>query len=250
MKNHEKFLGLYNDLDDILRKKYHNNDRTSSMFVKFVSDLNHTGSQQYIAVAKKLNMIRIIRNNLIHELDMNKDNFIEITNDTIKFLEDLIKLLSNPKRAREIAKPIESAYTVKSYAPMKVTDLIRKMREKGFTQVPILDDNMILKGVFSPNVVFEYISNNPKTDISELMLKDIKDLCAISKHFSETYLFIRESLDEETIDDLFMENLNGNKKPAMIFVTKNGQPNEKVEGIIVLKDLLNSSLDSDIFKCN
>ena len=218
------------------------------MFVKFVSDLNHTGSQQYIAVAKKLNMIRIIRNNLIHELDMNKDNFIEITNDTIKFLEDLIKLLSNPKRAREIAKPIESAYTVKSYAPMKVTDLIRKMREKGFTQVPLLDDNNVLKGVFSPNVVFEYISANPNADFSSITLKEIKDLCAISKHFSESYIFIPERMIEEDIDDLFTENLNTNKKPAMIFVTKNGQANEKVEGIIVLKDLLTNTLDSQVFK--
>lgn len=241
MTNHEKFLGLYNDLDNILRKRYSNNDRTSSMFVKFVSDLNHTNIPAYTQAAKKLNMIRVIRNNLIHDLDMNKDNFIEITDETINFLEELIKILEHPKTAKDIAKPIESAYTIKSYAPMNVTDLIRKMREKGFSQVPLLDDNMILKGVFSPNVLFEYISNNPNAEVSKLMLKDIKDYCAISRHFSETYLFISERLDEENIDDLFMTNINGNKKPAMIFVTKNGQQNEKIEGIIVLKDLLNSS---------
>ena len=248
MKNHEKFLGLYNDLDNVLRKKYHNNDRTASMFVKFVNDLNHTGSQAYIQIAKKLNMIRVIRNNLIHELDMNKDNFIEVTDETIEFLEDVIRLLEHPKTAKEIAKPIDTAYTVKSYAQMKVTDLIKKMREKGFSQVPMMDDSNVLKGVFSPNVLFEYIAHNPDTDIPTLTLKDIKDFCAISRHFSETYLFIRENMIEEDIDDLFMNNLNGNRKPAMLFVTKNGQPNEPVEGIIVLKDLLNASLNSDLFK--
>lgn len=248
MKNHEKFLGLYNDLDNILRKKYHNSDRTSSMFVKFVNDLNHTGSQAYMQVAKKLNMIRIIRNNLIHELDMNKDNFIDVTDETIKFLEELIRLLENPTTAKEIAKPILSAYTVKSYAPMKLTDLIKKMREKGYSQVPLMDDNNVLKGVFSPNVLFEYISQNPETDISSLTLKNIKDFCVISKHFSESYLFIREDMIEEDIDDIFMNNLNGNRKPAMIFVTKNGQANEPILGIIVLKDLLNASLSSEIFK--
>jgi len=250
MTNHEKFLGLYNDLDDVLRKKYHNNDRTVSMFVKFVSDLNHTGSQRYIQVAKKLNMIRIIRNNLIHDLDMNKDNLISITDDTIKFLEGLIHLLENPKRAKDIAKPIDTAYTIKSYAQMKVTDLIRKMREKGFSQVPLIDDNMVLKGVFSPNVLFEYVSSHPDVNVKDLTLKDIKDLCAISKHFSETYLFVREDIDEEDLDNLYMDSVNSNKKPAMLFVTKNGQANEKIEGIIVLKDLLSSGLDPDVFKQN
>lgn len=250
MKNHEKFLGLYNDLDTVLRKKYKNSDRTSSMFVKFVSDLNHTGTAQYMQIAKKLNMIRIIRNNLIHDLDMNKDNFIEITDDTIEFLEEVIKLLEHPKKAKDIAKPIVQAYTVKSYAQMKLTDLIRKMREKGYSQVPLLDDNFVLKGVFSPNVLFEYISNNPDADIANLTFKDIKDFCVISKHFSESYLFIREDMIEEDIDELYMNYLNGNKKPAMLFVTKSGQPNEKIEGIIVLKDLLSSSLDSTIFKQN
>ena len=248
MKNHEKFLGLYNDLDNALRKKYHNTDRTASMFVKFTNDLNHTGSQAYIQIAKKLNMIRIIRNNLIHELDMNKDNFIEVTDDTIKFLEELIRLLEHPQKAKDIAKPINSAYTVKSYAQMRLTDLIKKMREKGYSQVPLMDDSNVLKGVFSPNVLFEYISQNPNTDISALTLKNIKDFCVISRHFSESYLFIREDMIEEDIDDLFMNNLNGNRKPAMIFVTKNGQPNEPIVGIIVLKDLLNASLDSEIFK--
>ena len=248
MKNHEKFLGLYNDLDNVLRKKYHNSDRTASMFVKFVNDLNHTGSQAYIQIAKKLNMIRIIRNNLIHELDMNKDNFIDVTDDTIKFLEEVIRLLEHPQTAKDIAKPIVSAYTVKSYAQMKLTDLIKKMREKGFSQVPLMDDDNILKGVFSPNVLFEYVSHNNETQIGNLTLKDIKDFCVISKHFSETYIFVREDMIEEDIDDLFMNNLNGNRKPAMIFVTKNGQANEPVEGIIVLKDLLNASLNNEIFK--
>lgn len=248
MRNHEKFLGLYNDLDNLLRKKYHNSDRTASMFVKFVNDLNHTGSQQYMSIAKKLNKIRIIRNDLIHELDMNKDNFLEVTDETIKFLQELIRILEHPKTAKDIARPIDSAYTIKSYAQMKITDLIRKMREKGFTQVPLLDDNNVLKGVFSPNVVFEYISINPNADFSSITLKEIKDLCAISKHFSESYIFIPERMIEEDIDDLFTENLNTNKKPAMIFVTKNGQANEKVEGIIVLKDLLTNTLDSQVFK--
>lgn len=248
MTNHERFLGLYNDLDNSLRKRYHNNDRTSSMFVKFVSDLNRTGSQAYMKMAKKLNMIRVIRNNLIHELDMNKDNFIEITDDTIKFLEDVISLLENPKRAKDIARPILEAYTIKDYANIKLTDLIRKMREKGYSQVPILSDEMLLKGVFSPNVLFEYVSLNPTIDMNNVYLKDVKELCKINKHFSETYLFINENLDEESIDDLYMNAINDNKKPGMMFVTQNGQPNEKIIGIIVLKDLLNASINLEVFK--
>lgn len=242
MTNHEKFLGLYNDLDNSLRKKYHNTDRTVSMITKFVSDLNHTGSSNYMVIAKKINMIRIIRNNLIHELDMNKDNLIEITDETITFLEGVIKLLEHPRRARDLSKTIDSAYTIKSYANMKVVDLMKKMREKGFSQVPIIDDNLYLKGIFSPNVLFEYISQNPDTCVDQINIRDVLPLTIPSKHFSETYLFVKEDMDEEALDDMFMDQVNQNKKPAMIFVTKNGTQNEKLQGIIVLKDLIDDSL--------
>lgn len=242
MTNHEKFLGLYNDLDDSLRKRYHNNDRTQSMYVRFVSDLNRSGAKRYMQIAKKLNMIRVIRNNLVHELDMNKDNLIEITDETIKFLEDLIKLLDHPMKATDIGKPIEEAFVVNVAQNAKVKDLMKIMREKGYSQIPILKDNGSLSGVFSPNVLFEYMSHNADKSISELSLLDLKDVTPIDKHFSETYIFIAKDMLEEDIDDLFTEKLNANTKLAMMFVTENGDPSEKVIGIIVLKDLISASM--------
>lgn len=244
MTNHEKFLGLYNDLDDILRKRYHNSDRTQSMYVRFVSDLNRTGTKSYIQMAKKLNMIRVIRNNLIHELDMNKDNLIEITDDTIEFLENIIRLLNHPKRAVDIGRKIEDAYTVKICQNVQISSVMKVMREKGFSQVPILADNGSLKGVFSPNVLFEYISHN-NVDVNKISLMDLKEYTPINKHFSESYLFIPKDMLEEDIYDLFTEKLNANTKLAMMFVTENGGVDKKVIGIIVLKDLISAALENE-----
>ena len=83
MNNNEKLLSLYNELDSLLREKYHESNRSSSVITRFENDLNRSGSNSNILIAKKIRMIRILRNDLIHELDMNKDNLIAINDDTI-----------------------------------------------------------------------------------------------------------------------------------------------------------------------
>ena len=247
MQNHEKFLGLYNDLDDVLRKKYHNNDRTVSMFVKFVSDLNHTGTPAYIQMAKKLNMIRVIRNNLIHELDMNSDNLIEISDETISFLKELVTFLANPRLAKDLCTPLSNLYVLKFDDDVLIMDVVKKMRETGHSQIPIINHQKLLKGVFSPNALFEYIACNNDSDLTELKLVDLASYYPIDKHFSEQYCFIPEEMIEEDIDDLFAKAYNENKKIAMAFVTKNGKYNEPISGIIVIKDLLDNTIFTKYF---
>ncbi len=241
MNNSERFLSLYNDLDDLLRAYYHINDRTISVIVRACNDLNRTGKGSYIKIAKKLNMIRVIRNNLIHELDMNSDNLIEITDETIKFLEELVAFFTNPQTAKDIYTPLKDIYCLKIDASETIDKIISTMKKMGHSQIPIINHQNLIRGVFSPNVLFMYLEANYNADLSKLTLKDFETYYPLNKHHFETYAFIPKNMKEEDIDDLFINAYNENKKLNMVFVTKSGKANEPIEGIIVLKDLVKNT---------
>ena len=241
MDNSSRLLSLYNDLDDALREKYHDNNRSNSVVLRYINSLNHSGNNNLIKIGKKLNMIRVLRNNLIHELDMNSESLIDVTDECIDFLEKVVDQIVNPTTAKDLFTNINNAYTIKFDSNEPLLDITNKMREKGFTQVPVLNHQGIVKGVLSPNALFGFLNSQKNVCLSQLNFQDIYPYLSIEQHFSETYRFIPEYLSEQEISDLFLESFENNKKLAMCFVTKTGKSNEPLLGLIVPKDIITHS---------
>ena len=238
MNKTEEFLGLYNDLNDLLRMKYHENSRSNSVIVRYSNELNRSGNANLQKIAKKLNTIRMLRNNIVHEYDNNMDNFFEVNDEAINFLKYLVDSLKNPRIALNLYTSIDRLYFVREDEDLLVLNIMKEMRRRGFSQIPILDKNNILKGVFSPNVLFEYLVENKEADLNELTFKDLKKYLSIHNHFSESYIFIPKDLPEDEVDNIFITSYERNQKLAVAFVTKNGSPNEPILGIIVTKDII------------
>lgn len=238
MNNTDKFLELYNDLDALLRAHYHESSRTISVMIRYINDLNHSGNPKLSKIAKKLNSIRILRNNIIHDFDNNSDHLFDISDETINFLKFIVDSLKNPRNAKDLYTPLSKLYYVRENDDLRVLDVVTNMRKYGYSQVPILDKNNVLKGVFSPNCLFAYLANNQDKTISNLSFKDIKEQLPIYAHFSESYEFINEKMNETDIDNLFLTSFEKNKKLAVVFVTRSGNPKEPILGIIVTRDVL------------
>ncbi|MDY4849555.1 MAG: CBS domain-containing protein [Bacilli bacterium] len=236
--NNDIFLSLYNELDSILRNRYQNDDYFSSAIMRFIRELNKTGQRKYIDIAKRLDMIRVLRNDLIHEYDMNAMQLVNVSDETNNFLKQIIYNLNNPKRAIDICTKKESIkYISTKSLKAKVINVISLMREKGFSQLPIIDDNDVLVGVFSPNVLFDYFKNH-QTDIANLLLEELIDYLPINKHFSETYIFVRKDMDVYDLYNLLQKSLLNNEKLSMIFVSENGRIDEPILGLLVPKDII------------
>jgi len=237
--NHSKMLALYNDLDELLRSQYNDHNMSTSVMMKFIKDLSNSGYKEYVEMGKKLNMIRIIRNDLIHDLDMNRYSLIEISDETISFLEDLIKLIKHP----EIVLDRCTKYTdLLKITPDNLDDilseLIIKMREQGHTQVPVVNANRAVVGVITPNVVFDYLAHKGNVEIDKLKVNDLKDYYKVDAHFSESYRFISSSTPVVDAGTIFAKALEQREKLACLFVTRTGQVDEPLLGIIVLSDIM------------
>ena len=238
MKNSDLFLELYNDLDDLLRQKYHDSTRTNSVIIRYANELNRSGNPSLIKIGKKLNMLRVLRNSIIHDFDNNVDNIIEISDDAINFLKNLVESIRNPKNARDLYTPIVKLYYIKEDDNQSVLEVMEYMRNKGFSQAPVLGKNNVVKGVFSPNALFAYLTVNKDADVAKLTFKDIKDYLPTYAHFSECYEFISIKMSETDIDNMFSSFYERHKKLALLFVTQSGSPKEPLLGIITLSDVI------------
>lgn len=238
MNNTDRFLELYNELDNLLRKRYNELSRTTSVIVRYINDLNRSGNPALIKYAKKLNTIRKLRNDIIHEYDNNLDNFLVINDDCINFLKNLVEILRNPRTAKNLITPLEELYVIKYNDEILVKDIMKEMRRLGHSQVPVVDAFHIVIGMFTPNVLFSYLENNVDVNIETLTLKDIKEYIPLKNHFSESYEFISINTSETEVDELFYTSYQNNKKLAVALVTKRGTEKEPLLGIIVEADII------------
>jgi len=140
MDRNDNFIKLYNQLDNLLVSYYKMRDRNTSLIMRYAIDLQRSAYKQTYERGRKLNLIRVIRNMMIHDLDMNADKLVEITPDLIEFLQKEISLLSHPQTALDIATKTNALFSV---SPM---DLIQEklaiMIKRGNMQVPVLDESL------------------------------------------------------------------------------------------------------------
>lgn len=236
--NIDIFIELYNEFDDLLRDKFNNFSRSSSMISRYINQLENSNNRYNHIKAKRIDMIRILRNDLVHEFDMNSSDLLKISDTTINFLKEEIEQLKNPICAHHIMTKINNLYYA-SYQS-KLTSVLENMIRKGFTQIPVLE-NGYLKGVFSPNVLFMYMAKNNIYSFDELKINDFSNYIDINNHVSEKYELINKDTTVDEIYNIFDDYSSKGKKLVAIFVNEHGQINEKILGMIVLNDLLKIS---------
>lgn len=234
MTNNEMFFNLYNILDDQLRKYYNIDNLNTSVIIKRINELKDSPSNLDKERGDKLDIVRNLRNSLAHvERFDNKDNFI-IKTSLIKFLKQEIALIKKPPRAIDICKKIEQVYW--ATLDSNVEDVSKTMLQKGYTHVPILQDGY-LYGVFSENTIFShFVKNKYLNQDSSITLRYYDSYLDIYHHDTECFAFVSIKRKVTDLMPMFANKKDG-KRLAMIFVTKNGQENEKIIGIITYYDL-------------
>lgn len=238
----QDFLALYNRLDDLCQIRYEDFDRNHSMVMRYANELTKSLYNKTSERGKKINLIREIRNMLIHSLDMNKDGFLDINESLLSTLRYEIKVLENPKTAMSICTPIGSILRAK--LEDNIIDTFASMTEKGYMHLPVIDDKGKLFGILSPNSLLLFLSKNKNSgSLESLKIDALKEFLPKEKHICEYYEFVKRSDEIDIIVSLFDTYHNKGKKLVMLFVTESGKSHESILGIITPYDIV--SLNND-----
>lgn len=234
MNNNADFLRKYNELDALIGDKFNREDDDSSIYF-LINKYRKSRIEIERIYSNKLDSVRRIRNLMVHESGI-IDTLFDVSDDVIAFLDELISYLRNPVRARDVMTPTEKLILGKEEDSISL--LIKKMIEDGISNIPVVNDQNIVIGIFNSDVLLDLHLNNVHLDKNS-KIKDIKNYIALESQLNLRFIFVTKEYEIDILNDYFSMSKEVYKKrlPA-IFVSENGKQNSPLLGVISPIDLI------------
>lgn len=237
MSRNKLFIDLYNHLDQSLRTKYHINNLGESVISKYIACLHNSYNHDDQIRADELETIRVLRNNLVHSLQIDNDDLFVIQDKVLDILEYEIAIIEHPILVSQKMIQLADVYIANLNSVAK--NLIKIMLDRGFSYIPIINPDHTLYGVFSALSILTAAFNNEQFVMDDnVLVRSFDKYLDLNAQKGKYFMFVRE---ESTMDEVLYEyqnNVQKGKKLALMFVTRNGFSNEPILGILTPYDLL------------
>lgn len=229
-----RFLDIYNQLDNYLRKRLERDDDVSHSFL-----IKKAAEKDLVIRSQKENLLQFsqLRNAIVHNPDRAIAHPIaEPHSIIVDQYEDVLSKILNPVKALSISVPAEKIY--KTSLNDIAINIMRVMNDKVFTHVPVIEDDKMV-GVFSENVVFSYLVKHEIVSVDrDIKISEFREFLPHDKHQSEYFLFAMRTASLIEIQKLFDNELGNNRRLGVVFITHNGKADEKLLGMITAWDVV------------
>ncbi|HPE41337.1 MAG TPA: CBS domain-containing protein [Bacteroidales bacterium] len=221
--NSERFLTIYNYIDKYMRERANENDKS----ISFVHILNK--------LAKKTKMFSTLKNDLLEFNDL-RNAIVHERSDghviaephigTVNKIEELYKSIASPKTVSQISN--SSVETCNN--DDVVEELLVKMAQKGFSQLPILEKNEIV-GIFDTVAIVSWIGNKIDGGIFELTEITVEMIMnSIHDEDKVKYKLVSKYTDCFEAEKALIED-------DVLLISENGKRGEKIIGFLNRWDL-------------
>ena len=234
VKNSDKFLSIYNELDSHLRKSLNMEENVSHSFlIQKMAEKDRVVNKYYY----DLKTFAKLRNAIVHNPDCRIANPIAEPHEYIvKRYEEIKNKVKNPPIAlNTIAIKAQDIYntTMKSNALY----VMQEMNKNSYTHVPVVDKGALI-GVFSENTVFSYLVKNQLFALdNDILIEEFAEFIPINSHGSEYFEFVSKNTLVMDIGEIFQKGLKDNKRISIVFINETGNIKEKILGLITPWDL-------------
>ena len=231
MNKSEEFIQLYKTLEDLLEAKYRTEGRdVSSCVYQFLCD------KESMPFRIKLDLCRQVRNLLSHSANVDGIPPVTPAEPLIQCLKDTIAYLRKPILASSRGTGIQRL--LKAVAADRIVWLSKKMEEKGYSHVPVLEKGKVV-GVFSVSTFFSLAKDEKLSGITDqTTISEILPYISVSNHTTERFLFAKKDDTVVTIRAMFSKRNAGEKRVAGVFVTDDGTENTKLVSYITPWDVM------------
>lgn len=230
LSNSQKFLSIYNELDDFMRQDLNAEHYVShsDLIRKMIKKGNNVFDYYY----HDLKSFARLRNAIVHNPDKRTaDPIAEPHDESVKQYQELLNKAVRPELALEkLAILKDKLYTIS--LDTNVLKAMRIMDKYVFSHLPILEKDKII-GIFSDSTLFDYILRGPNTTIDEkVIIRDLGKTINIHNHVSEAFIFVKKDATVIEIEDIFRKGFEDNKRIAVVFITEDGTEAGELLGII------------------
>lgn len=228
MSNAETFLNLFNKIEQFLDKVNQSTEHYG--FRRLVENLSKSN-----ALVEKYRMELIdyleIRNAIVHK--STGKPIVEPNNEVLEKMQQIYQELSHPPQAKSIAA--SPVFTCTTKTPL--LDVIKKMNSNFYTSIPVYHDEQFV-GVFSDHSITKWLAHESGViDLSEMYISQLQDFFDKPDSKFNSYQFMSTQTDVFSVRQAFIAFTEDKKRLGAIFITKTGNKNEKIQGIITAWDL-------------
>mgnify|MGYP001012705916 FL=1 len=223
--NSEIFIELFSEIEQKLKTIC--NDEFHSTFSDLLRKARGINAvvNQYASDLKEFSQLR---NAIVHT---RRENFViaEPHNDVIKEIKHIHALLHNPPRVSSVM--IKNPYFTSSES--SIFDLLTTFSEKNIMRCPVIDKGSVTC-LITAKTISRWLTSKKqnKVDINGTKISELVP-------FTEKtdYSIIGENIDIISLVGMFKNSIKRGTYIQAVLVTKNGQPNSPLVGIITPSDL-------------
>lgn len=234
MQNNGEFIRKYNELDCLIGEKFNRESDDSSIYF-LINKYRRSRIEKERAYSTKLDSIRKIRNLMVHESGI-IDELFTVSDDVINFLDELIDYLRNPVRAKDVMTPLSKLIYGKKEDYLYY--LIEKIVKDGISNIPILDEEKKVIGVFNSDVLLNLSLDKVKVN-NETKILDIMNYVKLNNQLNLRFIFVTGEYEIDVLNDYFAFSKEQYKKRLpIIFVSVSGKETSQLLGIVSPIDLI------------
>ena len=234
MQNNDEFIRKYNELDCLIGEKFSRESDDSSIYF-LINKYRRSRIEKERVYSTKLDSIRKIRNLMVHESGI-IDELFTVSDDVINFLDELIDYLRNPVRAKDVMTPLSKLIYGKKEDFLYY--LIEKIVKDGISNIPILDEEKKVIGVFNSDVLLNLSLDKVKVN-NETKILDIMNYVKLNNQLNLRFIFVTGEYEIDVLNDYFAFSKEQYKKRLpIIFVSVSGKETSQLLGIVSPIDLI------------
>lgn len=234
MQNNDEFIRKYNELDCLIGEKFNRESDDSSIYF-LINKYRRSRIEKERVYSTKLDSIRKIRNLMVHESGI-IDELFTVSDDVINFLDELIDYLRNPVRAKDVMTPLSKLIYGKKEDYLYY--LIEKIVKDGISNIPILDKEKKVIGVFNSDVLLNLSLDKVKVN-NETKILDIMSYVKLNNQLNLRFIFVTGEYEIDVLNDYFAFSKEQYKKRLpIIFVSVSGKETSQLLGIVSPIDLI------------
>ena len=240
----DNFKKLFNELEDLLRerceKRHIKGYYQFMQYSECISKLLVSKDGLIKFYRKELEEVGELRNFIMHNSTKNYTYPLYPSPDYNEMLSKIIAEMKEPTTIYNSKMCVRNdGHMLWASKTDNVQDTVRKMLEKVYTQIPILEDGR-LAGVFSESSLIEmFKDNNDIANDSHIRFENILDYIDINRERTlEDFGFISKDSTIYDVAEFFKRSFDSDKRITCLFITENGNKTDKILGLTTIWDVL------------
>lgn len=228
MTNGEKFLTIYNNLEQFLKKKMEAEEHIPfQQLVRFSSEKY----KELYFYRHDLIEYGQLRNAIVHTRDGNK-LIAEPLEETVENFEKIYLKITRPKTILEIVKN-----KVFVFSPEDTLEKVLKfMGEKDFTTIPVYEGKTFRGVINSSRLTHWLIESSKNSEYIDYKSVKLEELLTFKEEIN-IIKFVARDTNVYEIRDIYKKNIPTMNQIDAIIITEKGSPNESPLGIITDWDI-------------